>query len=573
MCGIAGILFKQEGAAKGQDQLSLLASRLAHRGPDGEGIARLPGRGFINRRLAIVDIIGGEQPIYNEDGSVGVVYNGEIYNYLDLRKQLEQRGHTFKTRSDTEVLVHLFEEWGESSFEKLRGMFAFALWTPDQVFLVRDQLGIKPLYIYEDHEKFIFTSEIMAVKSLAGVDWTLSPKGLAEYLTFRYTRAPYTVFARIRKLPAGGFLRIRDGRGEEHRYWQLTVRPRAWKENEAADELRERLRSSVSSQLIGEMPIGLLLSGGLDSSTIAYALNTLGVSVKSFNIGFRAVNEFAYSNVVAARFDLPHWLIVLKEDEMPGYVHRFIRAIDEPIADAACVALFRLCEEIKGHVTVILSGEGGDELFAGYPQYWKVAAHNHQANHEAFQSFLDESFYFRNGQEFMIRSEQIDLTGGEAFNQNSLLNGMLAYDLETWLPDDLMMKADKILMAHSLEGRFPFLDLDFVEFAFSLPIEFKLRNGNNGKWILRRALREVLPYECLTRPKMGFTVPIDQILARCKRSVQNTLAQTTELDGWVNRKKVINFVESYYRGEHKNHLQTWTIFVLYSWFLENHVGP
>ena len=318
----------------------------------------------------------------------------------------------------------------------------------------------------------------------------------------------------------------------------------------------------------GKMPGKM--TGGIDSSTIAWGLHELGVSVKSFNIGFRSVNEFTYSDGVASRFNLPHWLIVLKEDEMPLYLQRYIRAIDEPIADAACLALYRLCEEMKNHVTVVLSGEGGDELFAGYPQYGKVSQRHWRADRQAFESFLDESYYFRHGDDFMENPPPADRPVDPAFHQDSLLNGMLAYDLKTWLPDDLMMKADKILMANSLEGRFPFLDLDLLEFAFSLPIDFKLRDGSIGKWILRQAMADALPADCLTRPKMGFTVPLDQVLASCKGTVLDAIAENRSLDGLMNRSKVLSFVGDYYRGRHQRTLQTWTLFVLYYWFQENY---
>jgi asparagine synthase (glutamine-hydrolysing) len=451
-------------------------------------------------------------------------------------------------------------------------MFAFCIWDTQrrEAYVVRDRLGMKPLYVYEDGRRLICCSEVKGIVAIEDVELTLDPLGVQDYLLYRYVQAPYTVFRHVRCLEAGTFLRIREGHATQYRYWDVEspVRPASREIREAASRLREHLRRAVGAQLMGEVPIGVLLSGGVDSSTIAHYVQSVGANLSTFNIGFPELNEFRYSRAVADRFGLQHIEVVTTVDELAELGDEVILALDHPMADPACLPLYRLAQELRRHVTVVLSGEGGDELFAGYPQYGQVL--NAQlAYPERFRAFLEASSYFLNYETFLARRD-LPLTTWrywKYFEERSTLDGMLAFDLKTWLPENLLMKADKILMAHSLEGRFPFLDHELVEYAIGLPAECKLGPGGVSKWLLKEAMRPHLPATVVDRPKMGFSVPVPSLLVKMRDRVTAAVewATTSEVREVLRVDRVRATVSEYFMRGAGSPLQVWSLFVLLYW--------
>jgi len=550
-----------------------MAASIAHRGPDGHGFAADSGRAFGHVRLAIVDAAGGAQPIFNEQGDIGIVFNGEIYNYASLRQLLLARGHVFRTLTDTEVIVHLFEEYGPEAFSQLIGMFSFALWTPDCTYLVRDQVGIKPLYYYTDQSQVLFASELRAILAVPSLDLALDEVALKEYLTFRYCPSERTVFKNVRRLSPAHYIEIRGARVQPpRRYYDLSQHIRYLPARQREEALIDTLREVVSSQLMGEVPIGLTLSGGLDSSCIACVLGQLGASVETFNIGFRTVNEFEYSESIAREMHLSQTAVLLDQADLASYLSRYLDAIDEPIADAACLPLYRLCETMSDRVTVVLSGEGADELFGGYPQYVSTLEQYSEPSQEAFQHFLERSWYFARPGALRGLGQAAPAPQAARFS-GDLLSAMLSYDMHTWVPENLMMKADKILMAHGLEGRFPFLDLRMLELAAGLPAGDKIGFDSETKVLLRKAFRRWLPSTVATRAKMGFSVPIGEILERNRSVVEETLSAASPLDNALDRAAVRAIVSDHYSARRREPLLMWTLFVLYAWFERARASP
>jgi len=575
MCGIFGVIVKGEGILI-PEYLDKMRSLIGHRGPDDYGQCLINNWGFSHVRLSIVDIAGGKQPIFNDDNNLGIVYNGEVYNYQELQQDLIEQGVTFTTKSDTEVVLKCFEKQGTASFSSLKGMFAFCIWNreEDVVYLVRDQFGIKPLYIYEDEKQIIFSSELKPLLGLPGLDFSLDPLGIQDYLRFRYTQSPYTMFKRIKRLEAGTYLKIKHGISAQFRFWDVTYNHMGdvSSVNDLKIKIEEKIESAVQSQLMGEVPVGILLSGGVDSSTIAYYVNKSGIKLKTFNIGFPEVNEFEYSSAVARKLGLEHIEITMTIDDLIKNFDNVMGAIDEPLADPACLPLYNLCQELKKHVTVVLSGEGADELFGGYNQYSSTLMEN-IGYYDQFPRFLEKSYYFSDYRDFIKDEHLADITPRfkKYFDeQGSLLNAMLAYDMKTWIPEDLMMKADKILMAHSLEGRFPFLDMDLFECVSKIPTEFKISQRGETKWILKEIMKKKLPEKIIDRKKMGFTVPIDKILEQFKQRVLETIENTaqSELSSVIKVNKIKNLADRYYDGDKTvSGLEVWTLFVLCYWFV------
>lgn len=577
MCGYAGIIWKNgitpsdaEGALAGME------TGLFHRGPDGGGAEIGKGFAVVHRRLAIIDIAQGHQPMLAAEGRIGITYNGEIYNYKEIRGDLEQRGYKFRTDCDTEVFLTLFQADGVKAFARLDGMFTAFIWDfredpRGDFYLVRDHLGVKPLYIYEDTSRFVFSSELLPLLRVNGLELDPDPLGLASYLTYRYCQAPFTLFQRIRRVEPGTYVRIRHAQNSTWRFWDLPLNENTsvLTLDDAAAELKRLLRKSVAQQQMSEVPVGLLLSGGLDSSVIAALCANVGVSLTSFNIGFPKLNEFAFSEEVADRFNLPHIAVETTPTEIAGRFDRVVAAMDEPIADPACFPLYILCDRIKEHVTVVLSGEGSDEMLGGYPQYQRVLEDSPAPIWEKFDYFRDYSWYFvRRG---------LPMTGDippyklwrhrQYFAERSMLNGMLAYDMKTWLPENLMAKADKILMSHSLEGRFPFLSPRIVEFVFSLPEGFKF-GADGGKNILRRAFSDVLPQQILTRPKMGFSVPVSDLVRKMRERLYDLLdaEKTSVLGSMLDHHALRADFDAHFAGRRDQSLWLWTVLVLLQWF-------
>lgn len=583
MCGYAGIIWKNGKTPKNPPEfLSCMDSMLHHRGPDDGG--NYVGKGFIvaHRRLSIIDAAHGHQPMLSKDGKVGIAYNGEIYNFREIRKNLERQGHQFKTDCDTEVFLAFFLQEGTNSFDKLDGMFTAFIWDfrhekNGHFYLVRDQLGVKPLYLYEDANRFAFSSELLPLLKIRNTELVPNPIGLASYLTYRYTQAPYTFFKNIRRVEAGTYIKINSGNSSTRRFWDLPLNDNSCKLSlsEAAFELKRLLCESVRQMQISDVPIGLLLSGGLDSSAIASLCADIGVSMTSFNIGFPDLNEFSFSETVAKKFNLPHITINTTLDEIVSQFEYIVKAMDEPIADPACFPLHILCNYIKKHVTVVLSGEGSDEMLGGYPQYGHVLNSPPSSQHEKFSQFLNSSWYF--SQDVMPLKQSVPPSRVNLqklyFDERSLLDGMLAYDLKTWLPENLMAKADKILMSHSLEGRFPFLSPKIVEFASSLPEDYK-HSMNDGKVVLRKAFAKNLPKSVLDRAKMGFSVPVDALLFEMRDQLYDLINSSRNefFSDLLNHQVLMKNFNDHFSGSRERPLWLWTILVLLKWQSINFAG-
>lgn len=580
MCGIAGIWLKQAADTGRLDRaVAHFRASMHHRGPDAFGVHLIPGRAaFVNLRLAIVDrASSGNQPFYAPDGQRGIVYNGEVYNWEALRAPLEDQ-YPFKSHTDTEVVLARHVQQGDASFADLNGMFGLCIWNEAEssFVLARDRFGAKPLYIYEDDQCIAFASELKGLLGLDGLDLAPDAAGLQDYLAYRYNLAPRTLFKRIEKLPAGHFVRFSQGRRQTLQAFarlEITEPEQNRPEHDYVEELDALLGASVKSQLMGEVPIGVLLSGGLDSSSIAAYVHKAGAHLKAYSIGFPEVNEFAFSRDVAQRFELDYVELCITQDELRGGMDRVLRELDEPIADPACFALSRLAQRISQDVTVVLSGEGGDELFAGYGHH-QLATVPGLGREQAFAEFFQRSANNIEAPQW-LRDKALPLQHlrfrPHFDRSDSLLSGMQNFELHTWLPEDLMMKADKIAMAHSLEGRFPFLDVPLFEFAAKLPRALKIPQPGASKHVLRQLMQPQLPRSVLERPKMGFTVPPSFFLAPLRERLMGAIEQLSRstLDSVMDLQAVRATLSAYYEQPGSVPVfKAWNLAVLLLWWAE-----
>lgn len=564
MCGICGQL-NPDGRPVSRDALAAMNAVIRHRGPDSDGF-HVAGRvGLAMRRLAILDLAGGDQPIANERGDVHVVFNGEIYNYPTLRPNLEARGHVFRTHADTEAIVHLYEEYGVDCVRHLRGMFAIALWdeTRGRLLLARDRFGKKPLYHAEHAGTLLFGSEIKSILAFPGFPREADLEAIDLYLTLQYVPDPLSGFRHVRKLPPAHRLVWEAGQTRIERYWDLPFEPKQ-DHDEAAlvEDLRTRLREAVRIRLLSDVPLGAHLSGGIDSSLIVGLMAEAGGTVKTFSIGFEEerFSELEHARVVAQRFATDHHEFTVAYGDVPAIMEKLVTHFDEPFADSSALPMWHLSRLTREHVTVALNGDGGDELFAGYQRYrldrfanlyarlpravtqslipallksarepvnvpieqnWlaglkrlaQVADTPAEASIVRWGSYFNETqkaalwrpeFTARracpNAAEFLARV----FRGAPAA---SFLDRTLYTDLATYLAGDLLVKADRMTMAHSLEGRSPLLDQELAEWVARLPINMKLR-GRTHKYLLRKACAGLLPDSILGRGKQGFGVPL-----------------------------------------------------------------
>ena len=545
MCGICGIWNGADPAA-GHGRIDRMLETIVHRGPDGEGRLDRPGLALGMRRLAIIDLAGGDQPIFNEDGSVAVVFNGEIYNFRELRADLERRGHRFATRSDTEVLVHGYEQWGDEMLHRLVGMFAFALWDENRrrLLVARDRFGKKPLYYSRRGGEIVFGSEIKALLA-AGVPADLDDAALEDYLALRYVPAPRTLFRSVRQLPAGHKMVISDDRFEVQRWWRLRYDPKpALTLAQAADDVEDLMRTAVKRRLVSDVPLGCFLSGGLDSSTVLSFMSELSDEpVRTFSIGFDegwASDELPAARSTAQAFGTRHHEIRLGPDEFLRLMPTAVWHRDEPLAEPSEIPLLALSRMAREHVTVVLSGEGGDELFGGYPKY-RVDALLDRAGRAGRAVLGEHTLRGLAGWHRLPRRARMAVAAlataapGErwpawfgADRQAGLssdglrpldsvladidagldpLDRMLALDVETYLVDNLLVRGDKMTMAASIEGRMPLLDHDLAEYAARLPGQLKASPWRT-KIVIREVARRRLPASLLSRKKVGFAVPV-----------------------------------------------------------------
>jgi asparagine synthase (glutamine-hydrolysing) len=563
MCGIAGFVDADHHARAAalpprlESEFALvhrMCDAIRHRGPDDEGIHVEPGIGLGMRRLSIIDLQGGRQPIHNESHGVWVVFNGEIYNYRELRAELETAGHRFATASDTETIVHAYEQWGEDAFRRLRGMFGIALWDRPRrtLLLARDRAGIKPLHYAERNGRLYFASEIKSLLVAGAVDRRLNPSALDHFLAFLYTPRDASMFECVEKLPPGHFLRWRDGRAEVQQYWEIAAAETfAGSERDAAEALGAVLQDAVRCHLMSDVPLGAFLSGGVDSSAVVALMSQeSSTPVKTFSIGFEEprFNELEHARVVARRFGTDHHEFIVRPDGL-AILESLIAHFDEPFADSSAIPTWYVSEMARRHVTVVLSGDGGDELFGGYDQYlehprvqrfdrirlpglraaaaavWPRLPHGARGKNflrhvaqGAKGRHLDAMAYFHaDERQALYTADMRRLVAYEAeaalgrhFDRFSHLprqSAMMKFDFETYLPEDVLTKVDRMSMAHSIESRVPLLDNHVIEFAASLPSRFKI-SGGRRKHVLKEALRSLLPSSILDRRKQGFGVPL-----------------------------------------------------------------
>ncbi len=549
MCGIAGI-YKRAGVID-EAMVRDMTEIMHHRGPieDGYFFRRQVGLGM--RRLSIIDIEGGHQPVYNEDGTIAVIFNGQIYNYREIRTDLIKRGHQFKTESDTEVIVHLYEEMGEQCVTQFNGMFALALWDENQkkLFIARDRLGVKPLYYYEGREDFVFGSELKALLRCPSVPKEVDPEAIAEYLTLMYIRAPRSPLKNIRKLLPGHYLTL-DSKGIEiRRYWDLREHSKeiqASSEAEVMENVVELLRDSVRLRLRSDVPVGAFLSGGIDSSAIVAFATQVNGPIDTFSVGFagEGFDELGYARTVSDAFQTKHHEKTVKVVDAIRSLPKLVWHLDEPNADSAIVPTYLISEVASSQVRVILSGLGGDELFGGYRRYFDgypiehlyrqlpLAAQKHLAmplvrKFKPGLASIIERNQFSDAFRYLTRVavfmgvEKQRLLGpafvdGVSFEQefasypgSDPVNRSMFVDMLTYLPDDILHITDRMSMAVSLEARTPFLDYRLVEFCAGLPGNYKVTQiRREWKKILKKALAPILPHEILARPKWGFGAPV-----------------------------------------------------------------
>lgn len=565
MCGIAGIFDTTNRRPIDRALLARMNDSQTHRGPDGAGIHVEPGVGLAHRRLAIIDVATGQQPLFNEDGSVAVVFNGEIYNYQELIPELTRLGHTFRTRSDTEVIVHAWEAWGERCVERFRGMFAFALWDRNRatLFLARDRLGVKPLhYALLPDGTFVFASELKALRVHGGFEPRLDPYSVEDYFALGYVPDPRTIYLGVAKLPAAHTLTLKRGQPlpSPVEYWDVRFAlDHGLGEAEAVEELQRRLSESVRLRMISEVPLGAFLSGGVDSSAVVATMAGQSRSpVQTCSISFAdpRYDESAYALSVAQRYGTDHHVEQVAVDDF-DLLDRLAAIYDEPYADSSALPTYRLCEMARRHVTVALSGDGGDESFAGYRRYqvflrengmrarvpgivrrplfgtlarlypqalWAPRPLRAKATFEALardpvEAYFDLVAVIRDGIRARMFSRQLrrELGGYAAlrvFREHARRAGtddplaLVQYlDLKTYLVGDINTKVDRASMAHSLEVREPLMDHPLVEWLARLPASLKLR-GSEGKFLLKKAMEPHLPHDVLYRRKMGFAVPL-----------------------------------------------------------------
>jgi asparagine synthase (glutamine-hydrolysing) len=620
MCGICGAYSYNSSEPVSSELLEGMLSSIRHRGPDEEGMYFDVGLGLGSRRLSIIDLSGGTQPIYNEDKSVAVVFNGEIYNYRELRSALERRGHTLATSSDTEVIVHLYEEAGDDCVHELRGMFAFALWDlrRKRLLLARDRLGIKPLYYANHRGQLVFGSEIKALLQHPAIDARPNAEALGHFLSLKYVPAPQTMFAGIHAL-APGTLLVCDQQGPKVRsYWHLQFAHshNGHRSQESyEEELASLLRESVKLHLVSDVPFGAFLSGGVDSSTIVALMSELlNAPVKTFSVGFdgdgATFSELPYARLVAERYGTDHHEIVVRGRDLVERAEKVVWHLDQPIADPATLANYMVAELARRHVKMVLTGEGGDELFAGYarhagdkfsplfrplPAAVKAAAlavalrlpRLHRPKLALYALCQpDETSRLVNW--FPLFSPEMksallsddfkaELNGSSAAqifadclartDAADPLSRMLFIDTSLWLPDDLLARGDKTSMAASIEARVPLLDHKLVEFAASVPAHLKVK-GLARKYLLKKVAHRWLPPQVITRKKQGFPVPLSVWFRKEARSfVRDVLSPAA-----VRRRGVFSphyvqaLIERNERGEVEGGAWLWALLNVELWY-------
>ena len=627
MCGIVGIFDPRGGRLIDRAVLQRMNDSQWHRGPDEGSLHVEPGLGFGHRRLSIIDIATGQQPLFNEDGTVVVVFNGEIYNYQDLIPELQALGHRFHTKSDTEVIVHAWEQWGEDCVQRFRGMFAFALWDRNRqtFFMARDRLGVKPLYYaLLDDGSLLFGSELKSLLAHGGLKRDIDPLAVEEYFALGYVAEPRTIFRQARKMPPAHSLVIRRGQpvAAPTAYWDVRFTlDNSISAEDAGLELVHRLRESVKLRMIAEVPLGAFLSGGVDSSAVVATMAGLSSSpVNTCSIGFDdpKFNESEFAQRVADRYATHHHLETVKSDDF-DLIDTLARLYDEPYADSSAIPTYRVCQLARKHVTVALSGDGGDETFGGYRRYrlhlmeermrsalpagirqplfgllgrvypkadWAPRMFRAKTTFEGMARNSVESYFhsvsiLRGPMRAQLFSpalkaelagynaqEVFDFHAGRAGTDDPL--ALIQYlDMKTYLVGDINTKVDRASMAHSLEVREPLMDHPLIEWLATLPSSLKVR-GQEGKYLLKKALEPQLPSDVLYRPKMGFSVPLARwFRGPLKQRVRDAvLGDRLAATGWFNREYLEHLVQAHQSGARDYSAPLWTL-LMFEAFLRN----
>ena len=599
-----------------------MCERMTHRGPDSEGLMTQTGVALGMRRLAIIDLHTGEQPVWNEDRTVAVILNGEIYNYRELRADLEKRGHRFRSASDTETLPHLYEEYGERMVDHLNGMFAFALWDSlrRKLFIARDRFGEKPLYWGVFDRKLLFASEPKVLLAHPSVNPTLNLEALRHYLSFDYVPAPLSIYEGIQKLPAAHTLTLEDGEIKVERYWRLSYKTHlpAPDENEAASHLIELLGDSVRMRLVSDVPLGVLLSGGVDSSTVAaLAVRASSEVVKTFSISFAesSFDESAYARAVAKFLGTDHHEERLSVDLAANLVGEIGSWMDEPFSDPSLVPTYLLSRFTRKHVTVALGGDGGDELFAGYPMYYghklahiydrlpalvrrglieplvsrlPINTENISFDYKARRFVAGAGYdpvtrhhiwfgsFMPSEQEELLTDDVKRVTDPDIYGEarrvvaecdaDNTMERMQCVDTQLYLAEDILTKVDRASMAVSLEVRAPFLDPRVAEYAASLPEDYKLR-GRTTKYILKRAAQPLLPAFVTRRGKKGFGVPVAEWIKGSLRPLARDLLSPDRIrkSGLFNADYVTKLQDEHERGLANHRKPLWTLLMFELW--------
>ena len=645
MCGIAGWinLNTTESSLNREDTLHSMCETIVHRGPDSEGLWLDNTVALGMRRLSIIDLKTGDQPVFNEDKSVIVMMNGELYNYREVRSDLEKRGHKFTTQSDTEIFPHLYEEFGEALVDQVNGMYAFSLWDSrkKKLIIARDRFGEKPLYYGVFDGKLIWASEPKAILAHPSVNAELDLNALRHYVSFDYVPAPMSIYKGIHKLPAAHVLIVEDGEVRARRYWDIRwdhrsepgavatgfrnggspAKMQSRKEeslSHKATELRDLLSDAVRMRLVSDVPLGILLSGGIDSSTVAaFATRHATERVKTFSIGFEedSFDESKYARQVAKHLNTEHYEDKLSATTAGDLISEIGKWLDEPMSDGSLIPTYLLARFVRKQVTVALGGDGGDELFAGYPMYY---AHNVAARYHAIPAFVRSglieplvnalpvstnnlSFDYK-AKRFIRASKYDDITRHHAWfgsfspdqhdslfakdvlaqtesdiyrgvrefvgksDAKNVVERMQCADINYYLAEDILTKVDRAAMAVSLETRAPFLDPRVGQFAASIPVEYKLK-GKSGKVILKAAMKDLLPHNILHRPKKGFGIPIAEWLKGRLNPLLHDMLAPGRLNeqGLFNSEYVQRLVKEHETGKASHHKEIWTLLVFQLW--------
>lgn len=624
MCGICGIVDNRANGIVREKAINDMCGELRHRGPDDHGIYLkngTPSVGLGHRRLSIIDLSqAGHQPMANEDGSVQLVFNGEIYNYKDLKDELKMRGHIFRSESDTEVMVHLYETYGEECVRHLRGMFAFAVWDEKKktLFLGRDRAGKKPLLYCQSGDNFCFASEFSSILASGLINKSINLKAVNYYMNFGYVPASSTIYNGVFKLPPAHTLTLKDGNIRLERYWQVDYSGKIKiSEQEASEEVLRLLKEAVKIRLYSDVPLGAFLSGGIDSSAVVGLMSQVsGAKVKTFSIGFEEsdYSELKYARMVAEKFATEHHEFIVKPNALeilPLLVERY----GEPYADSSCIPTYYVCRETRRFVTVALNGDGGDEAFGGYERYQAMLVSENLQNFPAYlksminglAGILPDSVNQKGtlrrlkrflGSAGLPRTERYlrwagilgevrpdELYSDEFLKEirpadplavlepyltcpgkSDLLDRLLLADTSTYLPDDLLVKVDIASMANSLEARSPFLDHKLIEFAAKLPSDLKIK-GLTKKYILRKAVKGLVPEENIRRRKMGFGMPVGQwFRGELKVFLCDTVLSGPSLKrGYFKPRMLKKIVEDHVSGEKDYSFQLWAILMLELW--------